>query len=284
MNRPLTRRTVTTSMLAGAAALGATGLAHGTPAHTTAGTASAASGAVEPTIVLAHGAFTDASSWSAVIERLLKKGHRVIAPPIPLRGVASDAAYLRSVMDSVEGPVVLVGHSYGGSVISRAAVGSAQVKALVYIAAFVPDVGESAAELSDKFPGSSLASTTVTQKYPLAGGGQGDELLIRQDAFHRQFAAGVPRTTADTMAVGQRPITVAALQEPATAAAWKKLPTWYLIATEDRNIPPKAQRWMAARAKAHVHAVDAPHAVSVSDPRAVTDVIRHAVRSVRSGH
>jgi pimeloyl-ACP methyl ester carboxylesterase len=283
MNTPLSRRTVTVSMLAGAAAVGAGGLARATPAQATTGTTTpAAADATQPTIGHAHGAFTDASSWTSVVKKLLKHGHRVVAPPVPLRGLASDAAYLRSVLDSIEGPVVLVGHSYGGSVISRAAVGAAHVKALVYIAAFVPDVGESAAELTDKFPGSSLSRTTVTQKYPLTGGGQGDELLIRQDLFHRQFAAGIPRVTADTLAVGQRPITVAALQEPATAAAWKKLPTWYLIATEDRNIPPAAQRWMATRAKARTVAVHAPHAVAVSDPRAVTDIIRNAARSVRS--
>ncbi|CAM5244672.1 MULTISPECIES: alpha/beta fold hydrolase [Streptomyces] len=285
MNTPLSRRTVTVSMLAGAAALGAAGLAHAAPAHTTTGTtAPAAPDAAHPTVVLAHGAFADASSWAPVVERLLKQGHRVVAPPIPLRSLAGDAAYLRSVLDGIEGPIILVGHSYGGAVISRAAVGAAHVKALVYIAAFVPDAGESAAELTDTYPGSSLSRTTVTQKYPLPGGGQGDELLIRQDLFHRQFAAGVPGTIAETLAVGQRPITVAALRERATAAAWKELPTWYLIATEDRNIPPAAQRWMATRARARVTAVHAPHAVAVSDPRAVTDVILDAALSVRTGH
>ncbi|MEU5144021.1 MULTISPECIES: alpha/beta hydrolase [unclassified Streptomyces] len=274
---------MTVSMLAGAAALGAAGVANAGPAQASTGTATAKDRGPLPTVVLVHGAFTDASSWSSVVKRLQRQGHRVVAPPVPLRGLASDAAYVRSVLDGVEGPVVLVGHSYGGSVISRAAVGAAQVKALVYVAAFVPDAGESAAQLTDKYPGSSLARTTVTQKYPLPGGGQGDELVIRQDLFGRQFAAGVPHVTAETMAVGQRPITVAALNERATAAAWKKLPVWYLIATEDRNIPPAAQRWMAARAKARTVAVRAPHAAAVSDPRAVTELIRDAALSVRAG-
>jgi pimeloyl-ACP methyl ester carboxylesterase len=278
MNHSISRRTVTMSMLAGAAALGTAGVAHSAPA---AAPATGSQGPL-PTIVLIHGAFADASSWSPVVKRLQRQGHRVLAPPVPLRGLAGDAAYVRSVLDSVEGPVVLVGHSYGGSVISRAAVGASQVKALVYVAAFVPDVGESALSLTRKYPGSSLEQATSTQHYPLPGGGQGEELIIRQDLFRQQFAAGVPVSTAQTMAVGQRPIAVAALEERATAAAWKKLPSWYLIATEDRNIPPAAQRWMAARAKAHTVAVRAPHAAAVSDPRAVSDLILRAARTVRS--
>ncbi|MFF9018895.1 alpha/beta fold hydrolase [Streptomyces eurythermus] len=278
MNTPISRRTLTASVMAGAAALGTAGLAQAAPSP-----APAADRPALPTIVLVHGAFVDASSWSSVVRLLLRRGHRVVVPPNPLRGVAADAAYLRSVVDSVDGPVLLAGHSYGGSVISRAAVGSAAVKGLVYIAAFVPDVGESAAELSGKYPGSSLAETTVTQTYPLPDGGTGDELVIRQDLFRHQFAAGVPRTTADTMAAGQRPITVAALNEKATAAAWKTLPTWYLIATEDRNIPPRAQRWMATRAKARTVTVHAPHAVTVSDPRAVADLLDKAARRC-AGH
>ncbi|THA79325.1 alpha/beta hydrolase [Streptomyces sp. A0642] len=283
MSTSISRRTVTRSVVAGATALGVTGIARSASAETSAAEAVTHKKRL-PTIVLVHGAFVDASSWAPVVQRLLRQGHRVVVPPNPLRGVAGDAAYVRSVLDGIEGPVVLAGHSYGGSVISRAAVGSAQVKGLVYIAAFVPDIGESAAELSGKYPGSSLADTTVVQKYPLPGGGQGDELVIRQDLFPQQFAAGVEKTTARTMAAGQRPITVAALNEPATAAAWKNLPSWYLIATEDRNIPPKAQRWMAARAKAHTVTIHAPHAATVSDPRAVADLLDKAAHAVSAGH
>ncbi|WP_327178899.1 alpha/beta hydrolase [Streptomyces sp. NBC_01335] len=284
MNTSISRRTMTLSAVAGAAALGATGIAHAAPSKTSAAARVPEPKEQLPTIVLVHGAFVDASSWTPVVQRLQRQGHRVVVPPNPLRGVAGDAAYVRSVLDGIDGPVLLAGHAYGGSVISRAAVGSAQVKGLVYIAAFVPDVGESAAGLSDRYPGSSLAGTTVVQKYPLPGGGLGDELVIRQDLFPQQFAAGVAKATARTMAVGQRPITVAALNEPATAAAWKKLPTWYLIATEDRNIPPKAQRWMAARAKAHTITVHAPHAVPVSDPRAVADLLDKAAHAVSAAH
>lgn len=133
---------------------------------------------------------------------------------------------------------MLVGHSYGGAVISVAAADTSRVKALVYIAAVVPDIGESALELTAKYPGSTLAQATSTQYYPLPGGGQGEELIIKQRPFREQFAAGVPATTAQVMAVGQRPIALAALQEQSTAAAWKKLPSWCLVTTEDRNIPP----------------------------------------------
>lgn len=282
MNPPISRRTVTTSLLAGAAALGTAGIAHAAPAAGR--TATGHDRPADPTVVLIHGAFADGSSWSAVVQRLLRQGHRVLAPALPLRGLASDAAYIRSVLESVSGPIVLVGHSYGGAVISEAAAGLPSVKALVYIAAFVPEIGESALQLTDKFPGSTLGQATVTQHYPLPDGGQGEELVIRKDLFRNQFAAGVPVPTAQVMAAGQRPITLAALQEPATAAAWKKIPSWYLVATEDRNIPPAAERWMAERARAHTVAVRAPHAVSVSDPGPVTDLILRAVRSVRTGH
>ncbi|MCC8450346.1 alpha/beta fold hydrolase [Streptomyces rochei] len=281
MNSPISRRTVTASLLAGAAALSTAGVAYSAPAAAADHPRRPHERRDTPTIVLIHGAFADASSWSGVIERLQRHGHRVLAPALPLRGLASDSAYIRSVLDSITGPIVLVGHSYGGAVISQAAADAPHVKALVYIAAFVPEVGESALQLTDKFPGSTLGQATTTQYYPLPDGGQGEELVIKKDLFRQQFAAGVPVRTAQVMAAGQRPITLAALQEPATAAAWKKIPSWYLVATEDRNIPPAAERWMAKRAHAHTVTVRAPHAVSVSDPGPVTDLILRATRSVR---
>ncbi|GJF26346.1 MULTISPECIES: alpha/beta hydrolase [Streptomyces] len=280
----ISRRTVTTSLLAGAAALGTAGVAVSAPATAADRSRRPHQHPDTPTVVLIHGAFADASSWSSVVERLQRHGHRVLAPALPLRGLASDAAYIRSVLDSVTGPIVLVGHSYGGAVISEAAADAPQVKALVYVAAFVPEVGESALQLTDKFPGSTLGQATATQYYPLPGGGQAEELVIKKELFRKQFAAGVPVRTAQVMAAGQRPITLAALQEPATAAAWKKIPSWYLVATEDRNIPPAAERWMAERARAHTVTVRAPHAVSVSDPGPVTDLILRAAHSLRSGH
>ncbi|MEV1172137.1 alpha/beta hydrolase [Nonomuraea sp. NPDC049784] len=154
--------------------------------------------------------------------------------------MSSDAAYLRSVLDSVQGPVVLVGHSYGGSVITQAAAGDPDVKALVYIAAFIPDAGESAGELAAKFPGSTLAETLNTAFYPLPGGRTGTELTIKQDKFRKQFAADVPATTAAIMAATQRPVSILALEEKATKAAWKDIRSYALIAGQDYNIPPKA--------------------------------------------
>jgi pimeloyl-ACP methyl ester carboxylesterase len=278
MNSPISRRTVTLSLLAGAAVLGTPGAALAAPSPTQ-DEQSHGHGHERPTIVLIHGAFADASSWSAVVERLQHQGHHAVAPALPLRGLSTDAAYIRSVLDSIAGPIVLVGHSYGGAVISVAATDAPRVKALVYIAAFVPDIGESALELTGKYPGSTLAQATSTQYYPLPGGGEGEELVIKKELFREQFAAGVPTTTAQVMAVGQRPITLAALQEKSTAAAWKQIPSWYLVATGDRNIPPAAEQWMAERARAHTVRVHAPHAVAVSDPGPVTELILRATRS-----
>ncbi|MFF0424929.1 alpha/beta fold hydrolase [Streptomyces sp. NPDC004520] len=235
----------------------------------------------KPTIVLVHGAFADASSWSGTIRRLQHAGYPVLAPANPLRGLAADTAYLRSVLAAVDGPVVLVGHSYGGAVISGAAVGNARVKALVYIAAFAPDKGESAAELAAKFPGSTLGDTVNPQAYPLPGGGTGTELVIERGKFHGQFAADVPAAEAAVMAATQRPVATTALEEKAGEAAWRTIPSWALVATADKNIPAAAERWMARRAGSHITEVDASHAVAVSRPAVVTHVILAAVRATR---
>ncbi|MFI6490536.1 alpha/beta fold hydrolase [Streptomyces sp. NPDC050564] len=233
----------------------------------------------KPTVVLVHGAFADASSWNGVIKRLQHDGYPVVAPANPLRGLASDADYLRSFLKSVQGPIVLLGHSYGGSVISQAAAGDPDVKALVYIAAFAPEKGESALELSDKFPGSTLGPTLNSVPFPLSGGGTGTDLYIKTDKFHDQFAADVPKSVTDLMAATQRPVAASALEEKATEAAWKTIPSWDLIATEDYNIPPAAQRFMADRAHAHTVEVKASHAVSVSQPAAVTRLIEQAAHA-----
>ncbi|MFD7836383.1 alpha/beta fold hydrolase [Streptomyces sp. NPDC059761] len=237
--------------------------------------------APKPTIVLVHGAFADASSWSGTIKRLRRAGYPVVATANPLRGLADDTAYLRGVLAGVDGPVVLVGHSYGGAVISGAAAGDSHVKALVYIAAFTPDKGESAAQLAAKFPGSTLGETVNPQPYPRPGGGTGTELVIDQAKYHRQFAADVPAADAAVMAATQRPVATSALEEKAGEAAWKTIPSWALIATADKNIPPAAERWMARRAGSHTTAVDASHAVVVSRPAVVTDVILDAARATR---
>ncbi|MFF4243798.1 alpha/beta fold hydrolase [Streptomyces sp. NPDC001822] len=233
----------------------------------------------KPTVVLVHGAFADSSSWNGVIQRLRHDGYPVVAPANPLRGLTSDADYLHSFLKSVKGPVVLAGHSYGGAVMSRAAADAPNVKALVYIAAFAPDKGETALALSNKFPGSTLGDVLNPVSFPLAGGGTGTDLYIKADAFQRQFAADVPTATADLMAATQRPVAVSALEEEATEAAWKTIPSWNLVTTQDLNIPVAAQRFMAERAQSHTTEIDASHAVTVSRPDAVADLIVQAARS-----
>ncbi|MER6120458.1 alpha/beta hydrolase [Streptomyces sp. NPDC001743] len=234
-----------------------------------------------PTIVLEHGAFADAASWDGVVTRLQRAGYPVVSAANPLRGPATDAAYLRSVLDHVDGPVVLVGHSYGGTVISQAAAGlEDKVKALVYIAAFLPDAGESSIGLTNKFPGSTLGEAVESVNYSLPDGGQGADVYIKPEKFRSQFAADVPADKARLMAAGQRPIAAAALEEKLTEAAWKTIPSWSLVTTEDRNIPVAAQRFMSARAEARTTTIDASHAVSVSRPDAVTRIVEQAARTV----
>ncbi|MFE0450422.1 alpha/beta fold hydrolase [Streptomyces sp. NPDC058914] len=272
--RPIRTQAVLAGSLATLAALSLT-------ATTSASAAKAEPTRAKPTVVLVHGAFADASSWNDVIERLQHAGYPVVAPANPLRGLTDDATYLNSVLNSIEGPIVLVGHSYGGSVISQAAAGDADVKALVYIAAFVPAQGESALELSNKYPGSTLGPTLNSVPITLADGTAGTDLYIRPDEFHDQFAADVPTARTDVMAATQRPVTTAALEEKATASAWKTIPSWYLVSTQDKNIPPAAQRFMARRAHAHTTEVKASHAVSVSRPANVAHLIEEAASSVR---
>ncbi|THA78198.1 alpha/beta hydrolase [Streptomyces sp. A0642] len=234
-----------------------------------------------PTIVLEHGAFADAASWDGVVTRLQRAGYPVVSAANPLRGPATDAAYLRSVLDHIDGPVVLVGHSYGGTVISQAAAGlEDKVKALVYIAAFLPDAGESSIGLTNKFPGSTLGEAVESVNYSLPDGGQGADVNIKPEEFRGQFAADVPADKARLMAAGQRPIAAAALEEKSTEAAWKTIPSWSLVTTEDRNIPVAAQRFMSARAEARTTTIDASHAVSVSRPDAVTRIVEQAARTV----
>lgn len=236
--------------------------------------------AQKPTVVLVHGAFADSSSWNGVVDRLRSYGHTVVAAANPLRGLADDADYVRQLVASIEGPVVLVGHSYGGSVISDAAArGVDNVRALVFVAAFLPDEGESAITLSGKFPGSTLGEALRPVPVTLSDGRQVTDLYIEQDKFHGQFAADVPAETAAVMAVTQRPVTDAALAEGASVPAWKNLPSWVLVATEDRNIPPQAQTFMAERAQATVVSVSASHAVSVSRPGDVARLIHEAAQA-----
>jgi pimeloyl-ACP methyl ester carboxylesterase len=227
-----------------------------------------------PTIVLVHGAFADGSGFSAIARRLVADGYPVVAAPNPLRGLASDAAQIKALLDSIEGPVVLVGHSYGGAVISTAAADSPGVKALVYLAAFVPETGESAQALVEKFPGSTIGESLKPVPLP---GGQID-LYIDPRVFHPHFAADVPAEEAAVLAITQRPATGAALGEPAASPqAWHTIPNYNLISGADRIIPPTAQEFMAKRAGATVRTVeDASHLVFVSHPDATVAFIKEA--------
>ena len=238
--------------------------------------------AERPTVVLVHGAFADSSSWNGVIEELEADGYPVVAVANPLRGLASDAAYVRSVVDGVSGPVVLAGHSYGGSVMSQAVDGLPNVKALVYIASFLLESGESTGQLAAKFPGAELGAALDTVSFPLSGGGSGDDLYIKQDEFHRVFAADVPEDVSALMAATQRPIAAAALEEPATKAAWKNIPSWNMVTTEDLAIPAESMRFMGDRADAHTVEIEASHAVTVSQPGAVADLIVQAADATRT--
>ncbi|NUR59261.1 MAG: alpha/beta hydrolase [Catenulispora sp.] len=233
----------------------------------------------KPTIVLVHGAFADSSSWNGVIARLEHDGYPVIAAANPLRGLDNDSTYVSSLLDAIPGPVVLVGHSYGGAVITNAAVGHANVKALVYIAAFAPDQGESALGLTGLNPGSQLGAALVVRPYAVTGGGGADG-YVDQAKFHAVFAADVPASAADLMAAEQRPVALAALQGPSGVPAWKTLPSWYLVAGADQAIPAVTEKFMAERAGAHTVVIpNASHAVMVSHPDKTEALIVKAAKA-----
>ncbi|WP_432219334.1 alpha/beta fold hydrolase [Pseudomonas kribbensis] len=229
----------------------------------------------KPTVVLVHGAFADASSWNGVAKILEKDGYTVIAAANPLRGVKSDGAAVSALLSSIQTPVVLVGHSYGGNVISEAANDHANVKALVYVSAFAPEAGETVAGLAGKFPGSTLGPTLAA---PVALADGGKDLYIQQSRFHDQFAADVPAAQAALMAATQRPVTEAALNEQAGTPAWKHIPSWYIYGDKDRNIPPQAMAFMAKRADAKAVEVvkGGSHVVMVSNPAPVARLIEKA--------
>jgi pimeloyl-ACP methyl ester carboxylesterase len=234
----------------------------------------------KPTIVLVHGAFAESSSWNGVLTQLIPKGYPTVAVANPLRGVKSDADYVASVLQGIEGPIVLVGHSYGGAVITNAVKDNENVKALVYVAAFAPDAGETAVELSGRYPGSTLGPT-LAPPVELPDGGK--DLYIQQDKFHAQFAADVPANDAQLMASTQRPITEAALNEASGVPAWKSVPSWFIYGDRDLNIPAAALSFMAERANSNETVVvnGASHVVMVSHPDAVAAVIEHAAIAVR---
>jgi pimeloyl-ACP methyl ester carboxylesterase len=232
----------------------------------------------KPTIVLVHGAFADANSWNGVIQDLEVDGYPVIGAANPLRSVKGDAAYVSSIISGIKGPVVLVGHSYGGHVISGAANGHENVKALVYVSAFAPESGESAIDLTGKFPGSTLGPT-IAAPVTLPDGGH--DLYIDQAKFPGQFAADVPVKDAKLMAADQRPVAEAALKEPAGEPAWKNIPSWFVYGDADKNIPPAALSWMAERAKSRdtVIVKGGSHVVMISHPDVVAHLIEKAAKT-----
>ena len=230
----------------------------------------------KPTVVLVHGAFAESASWNGVIEQLRDDGYPVIAAANPLRGLQHDAEQLRGVLDHVSGPIVLAGHSYGGSVMSVAADGHPGVRALVYVGSFLLAEGESTGELAGKFPGNELGSALDPVTVPDGNGGTVTDLYIQADKFRPVFAADVAPEVAELMNATQRPITSEALEEKATAAAWRTIPSWTLVTRQDLAVPAEAQLFMAERARSTAVEVDASHAVAVSRPGVVADLIVQA--------
>ena len=251
--------------------LGLTPAAQSAPGATTAGSHDEA----KPTIVLVHGSWADASSWTEVVKRLQQEGYQVLAPPNPLRSLSGDAEYIRTFLSTVPGPIVLVGHSYGGAVITNAATGNPNVKALVYVDAFAPDEGEPVLALLG--PDSALAvadPTTVFDLRPYPGAPAGDfDVYLKPEVVVNSFAPDLPKRDALAIAATQHPLVFSAGLEPSGIPAWKTIPSWYLIGTEDLIIPEAQQRFMAERAGAEIVEVNASHVSLISKPNAVARLI-----------
>ncbi|WP_217141691.1 alpha/beta fold hydrolase [Streptomyces sp. AC627_RSS907] len=232
-----------------------------------------------PTVVLVHGAFTEAAGWIGVIDELQRGGIPVLAVANPLRGLSFDAAYVASFVSQIDGPVVLVGHSYGGALITVAGTAD-NVVGLVYVAAYVLEEGESLRELQDRFPAPPLVGSLKRWTYPADGGGTATEFSIAPEAFPSVFAADVSPTVAEVLAAAQRPLAASAFTEAASAAAWRTRPSWALVAGADQAINPDVERFGARRAGATTIELDgASHAVTVSQPAVVAGLIRDAVHA-----
>jgi pimeloyl-ACP methyl ester carboxylesterase len=228
-----------------------------------------------------HGAFADASSWNGVIERLQAKGVQVTAPANPLRGISIDSAYIAGVLEETPGPIVAVGHSYGGAVITNAARQAKNVVGLVYVAAFATEEGERLADAEAASKDSVLNSALVPLHYPAANGGEpAVEFAIDPEKFHDAFAADLPTEETTVMAATQRPVAELAFSEPSGAPAWKDLPSWAVVATGDKAAGADVIRSEAERARATITEVEGSHVIMVSQPQAVTDVILEAVAAV----
>ncbi|MFI0808736.1 alpha/beta fold hydrolase [Streptomyces echinatus] len=247
-----------------------------TPTHAADGLGGAPAGQ-KPTVVLVHGAFADGSSWNAVVQRLQRDGYQVIAPPNTLRGIPQDSAYLNSLLKTIKGPIVLVGHSYAGEVISQAAAGVDNVKALVYINAMMPDKGESFASLSGKFPKAPLTKALRQVPFRNGDGTSGTDMYIQPDKLHATFAQDLSQEQASVMASTQRPIAQSAFTDKLTQAAWRDKPVYVLVGKQDRAINPSLERYEAERAHARKTVeINSSHVSLVSHPQAVTDLILSA--------
>ncbi|MCU1502159.1 MAG: alpha/beta hydrolase [Ilumatobacteraceae bacterium] len=234
----------------------------------------------KPTIVLVHGGYADSSCWNGVIPKLQRKGYTTIAGSNPLRGIPTDSPYIASLLDSISGPVVLVAHSMGGTVVTNAAAGKGNVKALVYIAAFVPDIGETQGDLINKFPGSEVLPVSVPIPYTKADGTTGTDLYLSKDG-QAAFAADVSTETFRILQATQRPFDADSFIYPTQAAAWRTIPSWGLVAGQDKAIPPACERWMYSRANFRkiVEVPNSSHVAMLSHPHIVSNLIDDAARA-----
>ena len=282
MSSEVSRRRV---LAAGAALAGSAALIAGAEGPAGAATATTGSGEekfkVKPTIVLVHGGYADSSCWNATIRELQDRGYTTVCAANPLRGIPTDAPYVASLLDSISGPVVLVAHSMGGTVITNAAAGKSNVKALVYIAAFVPDIGETQGELITKFPGSEAEPVSVPVPYTKADGTTGTDLYLSKDG-QAAFAADISTADFRVLQAIQRPFDADSFVFPTTAPAWKTNPSWGLVAGQDKAIPPACERWMYSRANARkvVEVPRSSHVAMISHPKTVANLITDAAKAV----
>ena len=270
-------------MVAGLAAAAGLVVAGGTAAFASSSVTSHHASGPLPTIVLEHGAWADGSSWDGVVQRLQRDGYTVDVPPNPLQGLAYDPAYLADFLHTISGPIILVGHSYGGAVITNAATGDTQVKALVYVDAFAPAQGQTIGQLASAVPGSCVVAadpTTIFNLVPFPGAPAGVfDAYVKQSLFPSCFANGLPASEARVLAATQEPLSTIALSQKSGVPAWKTIPSWAVIGTADHVIPPAEQLAMARQAHAHITEVRAPHLSMISDPGVVTQVITEAAQA-----
>ena len=281
MGSDISRRQV----LSAAAALAGSAALIATPLGADAATAAArhldtSEARVKPTIVLVHGGYVDSSCWNATLQYLQRKGYTTICGSNPLRGIPTDAPYIASLLDSIHGPVVLVAHSMGGTVITNAAAEKSNVRALVYIAAFVPDVGETQGDLINKFPGSEVLPVSVPVPYTKADGSTGTDLYLSKDG-QAAFAADIPASAFQLLQATQRPFDADSFIYPTTAAAWHTIPSWGLVAGRDKAIPPAAERWMYSRANCRkvIEVPTSSHVAMLSHPQIVAGLIDRAAKA-----